>query len=158
MTWIATIDESGFLISTFNGDEFFVGPNPIPAPESESEPGYIWRRVNDSWVQVADRRGQLFYDPSNPDTEAYTITSILNDDPPSGWILYDDYKREIDGRKVLWKDIKQRRNSLLLASDWTQLPDVPIATKEAWATYRQQLRDITDQPDPFNVVWPTPPA
>lgn len=51
-----------------------------------------------------------------------------------------------------------RRNQLLADSDWTQLPDVPLATKEAWATYRQALRDITAQPGfPENVVWPEAP-
>ena len=50
------------------------------------------------------------------------------------------------------------RKAKLLASDWTQLPDVPLETKQAWATYRQALRDITDQPGyPTNIVWPTPP-
>jgi len=53
---------------------------------------------------------------------------------------------------------KATRNRLLTASDWTQLPDVPLATKEAWATYRQALRDITAQPGyPFNVIWPQAP-
>ena len=41
------------------------------------------------------------------------------------------------------------RNQLLAASDWTQLPDVPLATKEAWATYRQALRDLPEHPN-----WP----
>lgn len=50
-----------------------------------------------------------------------------------------------------------QRNALLRESDWTQLPDVPLSTKEAWATYRQALRDITQQADPFNITWPTPP-
>jgi hypothetical protein len=50
------------------------------------------------------------------------------------------------------------RQDLLQASDWTQLPDVSIDTKSAWAAYRQELRDITDQPGfPDNIVWPTPP-
>jgi hypothetical protein len=54
--------------------------------------------------------------------------------------------------------IKSQRNLLLTSSDWTQLPDVPLATKDAWTTYRQALRDITAQSGyPFNVVWPTPP-
>ncbi len=53
--------------------------------------------------------------------------------------------------------IKQR-NALLVSSDWTQLPDVPLATKEAWATYRQALRDITLQDDPTNIIWPIPPV
>lgn len=57
-----------------------------------------------------------------------------------------------------WPLVRSRRNQLLTASDWTQLPDVPLATKESWAVYRQALRDITQQADPFNIVWPVPPA
>jgi len=59
--------------------------------------------------------------------------------------------------EVVWPVIRARRDALLVQSDWTQLPDVPLATKEAWAAYRQQLRDITFQPDPHNISWPTPP-
>lgn len=56
-------------------------------------------------------------------------------------------------------DAMRQRYTLITASDWTQLPDVPLATKAAWATYRQSLRDITLQPGyPQSVVWPTPPA
>lgn len=57
-----------------------------------------------------------------------------------------------------WVLVRTSRNQLLSASDWTQLPDVPLATKEAWATYRQALRDITLQVDPFSIVWPVTPA
>jgi hypothetical protein len=50
------------------------------------------------------------------------------------------------------------RSELLQASDWTQLPDVPQALKDSWATYRQALRDITAQSGfPRNIVWPTQP-
>ena len=54
--------------------------------------------------------------------------------------------------------IRYKRAALLSATDWTQLPDVPLATKEAWAPYRQALRDITEQGDMVNVVWPIPPV
>lgn len=51
-----------------------------------------------------------------------------------------------------------KRARLLSASDWTQLPDVPLTTKAAWATYRQALRDITAQPGyPLDIVWPVSP-
>jgi len=51
-----------------------------------------------------------------------------------------------------------KRNSLLTASDWTQLPDVPQTTKDLWAQYRQDLRDITEQAGfPTSIVWPTAP-
>lgn len=56
-----------------------------------------------------------------------------------------------------WESIRAARDALLAKSDWTQLPDVPLATKEAWAAYRQALRDITLQPDPFSITWPQPP-
>lgn len=57
-----------------------------------------------------------------------------------------------------WASARAERNRLLAASDWTQLPDVPLATKQAWATYRQALRDLTQQSDPLNIVWPTAPG
>jgi hypothetical protein len=68
-------------------------------------------------------------------------------------------KEELEDKAIdtAWAKIKQERNARLSASDWTQLPDVPLATKEAWATYRQALRDITNQPDPFTIQWPTQP-
>ena len=56
-----------------------------------------------------------------------------------------------------WPLIRAERDRLLLACDWTQLPDVPLATKAVWASYRQALRDITLQSDPFNITWPTSP-
>jgi hypothetical protein len=56
-----------------------------------------------------------------------------------------------------WAVVRAERNRLLAESDWTQLPDVPLATKTAWAEYRQLLRDITLQPDPFNIMWPDKP-
>lgn len=58
-----------------------------------------------------------------------------------------------------YKALRDARAPLLAACDWTQAADVPItsAQKAAWAFYRQALRDITKQPDPTNVTWPTPP-
>jgi len=52
-----------------------------------------------------------------------------------------------------WTAIRQQRNRLLSESDWTQLADSP-ADKDKWAVYRQELRDITTQKNPFSIVWP----
>lgn len=58
---------------------------------------------------------------------------------------------------ILGNTIRTQRNSLLVASDWTQVADAP-ANKPAWATYRQALRDVTAQEGfPFNVIFPTTP-
>jgi len=56
-----------------------------------------------------------------------------------------------------WANVRSERNTLLAQSDWTQLPDAPV-NAAIWASYRQALRDITSQPDPFNIAWPVPPA
>ena len=53
---------------------------------------------------------------------------------------------------------RKERDSLLGSCDWTQLPDVPIETRELWLEYRQALRDITLQEDLFNIVWPIKPV
>lgn len=56
-----------------------------------------------------------------------------------------------------WIVIREERNQKLQASDWTQLADIPSETKSLWEPYRQALRDVTLQADPFNIVWPSPP-
>ena len=45
--------------------------------------------------------------------------------------------------------LRQRRNAMLSASDWTVLPDSPLSATEktAWLEYRQDLRDITEGVD-----------
>ena len=55
-----------------------------------------------------------------------------------------------------WDSIRAERNRKLADCDWTQLPDAPVDAT-VWAAYRQELRDITNQPDPFNITWPQEP-
>jgi hypothetical protein len=56
-----------------------------------------------------------------------------------------------------WDLVREERNKKLQQSDWTQLSDIPQETKTLWEPYRQALRDVTLQADPFNITWPTPP-
>ena len=54
------------------------------------------------------------------------------------------------------------RDRYLVATDWTQFNDSPLdnTAKQAWATYRQSLRDITDHanwPNLGDDDWPTKP-
>lgn len=75
---------------------------------------------------------------------------------PSQYHHFDyDLKQWVYDSASAWGAVRAERNRLLAESDWTQLPDVPTATRQAWATYRQALRDITKQPDPLNIVWPS---
>ncbi len=55
------------------------------------------------------------------------------------------------------QEVRDKRDSLLQSSDWTQLSDAPV-NKAAWATYRQALRDITAQEGfPWTVTYPEKP-
>ena len=54
------------------------------------------------------------------------------------------------------------RNKLLADSDWTQMNDSPLSNevKTAWATYRQELRDMSDLAAWPNIAdddWPVAP-
>ena len=59
-----------------------------------------------------------------------------------------------DGKE---QELRTLRNVLLTATDWTQLPDAPVE-REAWATYRQQLRDLPQDPAWPDVIWPEAPG
>jgi len=41
-------------------------------------------------------------------------------------------------------DLRQRRDAMLKSCDWVMMSDSPIADKTSWETYRQALRDITE--------------
>jgi hypothetical protein len=62
----------------------------------------------------------------------------------------DELKSRIDTQ---WAAIRSQRNQMLKDTDWTQVADAPVDNL-TWAIYRQELRDITTQADPFNITWP----
>jgi hypothetical protein len=66
---------------------------------------------------------------------------------------------EIDARNAQQAaSVRTERNRRLAACDWTQLADAPVDNL-AWAVYRQNLRDVPNQPGfPVTIIWPTQPA
>ena len=86
------------------------------------------------------------------------------------WAMYLPYRyfKEMHGwseeqfleayKPDMWGEIREKRDDLLLETDWTQNPDVPDATKAKWQSYRQALRDVPSQSDPYNITWPTKPS
>jgi len=60
-------------------------------------------------------------------------------------------------------DFREKRNKLLLESDWIELNNAPLTSdkKTEWQTYRTNLRDLTNGLDTVekinNVTWPTKP-
>lgn len=62
---------------------------------------------------------------------------------------------------IEWAAIRTRRDQLLRATDFTQLPDYPVtAAQLAQVTaYRKALRDIPEMAEhPADLVWPELPT
>ena len=57
-------------------------------------------------------------------------------------------------------ELRRQRDALLAETDWMGNQDYSIT--DAWKTYRQALRDITDQTPSdnalSNITWPTKPS
>lgn len=85
-------------------------------------------------------------------------------DPRTGGIhdLEKFYIPDSDINKIvkdhLWKCVRAKRDYLLKECDWVSGLDVPESIRNSWFPYRQALRDITDQDDPDNIVWPDKPV
>lgn len=74
------------------------------------------------------------------------------------WILEDSTEEEIETKiQYKWVEIRTLRNELLLECDWRVLSDTPDVNKDNWIQYRQELRNITSQENPFSIVWPVQP-
>tara|TARA_B100000282_G_C31735985_1_gene493462 strand:+ start:1490 stop:1927 length:438 start_codon:yes stop_codon:yes gene_type:complete len=55
-----------------------------------------------------------------------------------------------------WSNIRLQRDKLLQATDWRASSDLTLS--DAWKNYRQALRDVPTQSDPFNITWPEQPS
>jgi tail assembly chaperone len=79
-------------------------------------------------------------------------------------VTVQETKAELDEQakvraELAWERLREQRDPLLAASDWTQLPDIPEDIRKTWAAYRQKLRDLpTKTKDPAKVNWPDPPT
>lgn len=82
--------------------------------------------------------------------------SVETPAPPTAWHLWNGSEWAVNP-SALATEARAQRNTLLAASDWTQVADAPV-NQAAWATYRQELRDITDQAGfPEDINWPAEP-
>lgn len=101
-------------------------------------------------LTISDRPN---YNPDTQDVEVGAISQI-NGAWTRGWTVTNK-----DTSKIA-ANVRSQRNQALSSSDWTQVADSPLtdAQKAEWATYRQQLRDITSQEGfPASISWPASP-
>ncbi len=114
-------------------------------------------------------RGYAFYQDSlKPEHYIYEVAEpsdpvqVSDDLWEKGWSVRQMTSDEIsDVDNGLASSVRDSRNQLLSASDWTQFNDSPLseADKESWAAYRNALRDVPSQSGfPNDIVWPELPV
>lgn len=111
-------------------------------------------QAGEDWIEGSYRDNEFYIQDRAP---------IQISAKPSEHHIFDfDVKQWVDPRtnETEWINVRQQRDKKLLNSDWTQVSDNALTTqkKQEWITYRQALRDITNQPDPFTIEWPIKPT
>ena len=77
---------------------------------------------------------------------------------PEGVTLPEITAEQVEQRRLenAWTRVRYRRNELIKETDIWALPDRTMTQEQV--DYRQSLRDITNQSDPYNITWPTDPS
>ena len=113
-------------------------------------------QLNEQNIYIVHPKNKPTYDPVRE--RCIEVTPVFTDKWEQSWKIEDLSEQEINNNiQKQWSIIRQERDHLLKDCDWTQLADVVLENKEEWVTYRQALRDVTTQIDPFNIVWPSVP-
>jgi len=133
------IPESWNNISNFNG----LSDNELVDLSWSGNIGHKFYPVIEQEIPQIDND---FYTVDGPNYEINDVEKLVNE-------VYSISPKSLE---QAWVIVRQDRNFRLYRSDWTQLPDSPLneQQKNLAVVYRQQLRDITEQSDPFNIVWP----
>jgi len=116
----------------------------------EAAPGQVAALQGGAWALVEDHRGRSGWLHGAP--AVVTHLGPL----PGGW---SDTVPEPPAAELA-AQVRAERDVRLAACDWTQLPDAPLddVQRAAWATCRQGLRDVPQQPGfPGAVEWPGAP-
>ena len=131
------------VINSFGGAVIFEGPQASGGSVYQYSQGAGIEQINGKWF-TKYVLGPVFTDSTN---EEGIVTTAAEAEAA--------YKATKDAEQA--KAVRDQRVVLLRDSDWTQVADAPV-DQAAWATYRQALRDVTEQAGfPWTVEWPETP-
>jgi hypothetical protein len=132
------------IINDFGGDIVFEGPQATGGTVYQYSQAAGVEEINGKWY-TKYILGPVFTDRPATDTEPAQTAAEQE----------AAYKAMKDEEQA--KFVRQSRNDKLKDSDWTQIAD-STADKQAWAAYRQGLRDVTAQQGfPWTIQWPEQP-
>ena len=125
----------------------------------------IYNTVSGKILQVAtmsELRAQQFADSNTPAEHSAIIINAQPVDLIAQSVINGQLAASPQSALDIaqWTKVKSQRNTLLSQSDWVTVraADTGVPPPQSWLDYRQALRDITTQSDPYNIVWPVQPV
>ena len=117
-------------------------------------PNNVWAL---QWNENGDNTGHIEFDTPIPNEEINSLPLWANNCLDVWQVAYDaSINPPSPTPEQIIAQNKQKAEQLLRESDWSVLPDVPLANKQEWESYRAALRDIATNPT-LDPVWPTKP-
>jgi hypothetical protein len=125
--------------------------------------GIVQSDIIDKQLKIGENYIQGGYDFS----KYYVENSLPVEIPPKLDSPYAEFdyttKTWVLNSQLAVREVRIRRRQLLDNSDWTDLLSAKTRLGEEkynqWQIYRQQLRDVTNQPGyPLTVTWPAAPG
>ena len=161
MPYIQLNEDGSFQRELSTGVNFVWDDNNYCTPEHLVKDG----KAEQFNVAQADEVPQPFFDPMTQSV-AYDGYEQVNGKWRQKWVVSDlsaEQKAEYTTRKAEEKAtaIRAERDAKLAESDWMVIKSIEtgVALATEWATYRQALRDVTNQAGfPNEVTWPVKPA
>lgn len=133
------------IINEFGGDVVLEGPQASGGDRYQYSQRQGVEQVDGKWF-TKYVLGPVFTD--RPATETEPAMTAAEQEAA--------YKAGKDAEQA--KAVREDRNRRLAETDWTQLQDAPV-NQQAWANYRQALRDVTAQAGfPWDIAWPEKPT
>ena len=134
--------------------QFWKYRNPVLLPDGrinieihfvKPDPRYEW-----GWLPMTI--GTTDVDPDSVGPVIYKLARL----DPNLTVQPPPTKQELFDKAV--EAFRSKRGHILKTTDWTQLQDVPEATRKKWAVYRQKLRDLPlTHGYPHSIKWPSKP-
>jgi len=134
-TWVTTTTE---VLEALGADVVFEGPQATGGTVYQYSQSAGVEKVGDKWYTK------------------YVLGPVFTNGETTAAAQEVAYKAMKDAEQAA--SIRNSRTQKLADSDWTQIAD-STADKAAWATYRQELRNITAQAGfPWIIEWPVAPV
>lgn len=109
------------------------------------------------YTKIYTYKDNIFkFDPTLP-------VPVEADHEDYGKTLADMYGMTVEEAEAIvleekWAQIREYRDAELKATDWVSGTDIPQTLKDLYIPYRQELRDVTTQDNPDDIVLPVHPG